>query len=140
MITLDSRYQDRLVSSEEAVRVIESGSTVVMVGASSEPVELVDALMSQAERLDNVRLITGNPLREPPYLRPGLEKHFTEILTLFPGGRLRKAVSEGRVGYVPYHSFLQPRLYSQDYLCPDVALIMVSPPDKHGFCSLGISA
>src|SRR3972149_5848092 len=101
MITVDSRYQDRLVSADEAVRVIESGSTVVMAGASTEPVELVDAFMAQAERLENVRLITGNPLREPAYLQPGMEKHFTEILATFTGVRLRKAVREGRVGYIP---------------------------------------
>ncbi|TAK36579.1 MAG: 4-hydroxybutyrate CoA-transferase [Chloroflexota bacterium] len=140
MIVLGRRYADRLVSADEAVAVIDSGSTVAMSGFSSEPMELVDALVAQADRLEGVRLIPINPLREPAYLRPGMEKHFTEILTLFPGPRLQKAVREGRAGYIPNHLFLYPALYGERYLRPDVALIQVSPPDKYGFCSLGISA
>jgi len=139
MIALDSRYRDKLVSAEEAIRVIQSGQTVVAGGASSEAIALVDALMEQADRLENVRLLlTGNALREPAYLRPGMEKHFTQILTLFPGGRLRHAIRDGRVGYVPNHLILHEQLI-KDYFKPDVALIMVSPPDRYGFCSMGIT-
>jgi len=131
-------YQSRLCTPEDAVSVIQSGQRIVVGHACGEPQVLVDALVAQADRLENVEIVHMVAMGKAKYCQEGMEKHFRHN-ALFVGGSTRKAVNEKRADYTPCFFSEIPRLFKEGYLPVDVALIQVSPPDEHGFCSFGVS-
>ncbi|MDX9872325.1 MAG: acetyl-CoA hydrolase/transferase C-terminal domain-containing protein [Clostridia bacterium] len=131
-------YKSKLCTAEEALKAVKSNQRVVIAHACGEPQPLVDALVNQAQRLENVEIVHMVAMGEALYCQPGMEKHFRHN-ALFVGGSTRQAVHEGRADYTPCFFHEIPRLFRQGYLPVDVALIQVTPPDKHGYCSFGIS-
>lgn len=130
-------YTSKLVPADEAVKVIKSGDNLVIQPGCAVPMELVRAMVRRKDELENVNvyhILTVGPV---PYLEPGMEKHFRHT-AFFIGGNSRKAVNEGRADFVPIFLSEVPLLFKNGVIKPDVALINVSPPDEHGFCSYGV--
>ena len=131
-------YKRKLVSAEVAVKSINSGDRVVVAHACGEPQVLIDALVKRAPELENVEIVHMVAMGKAEYCKPEMAGHFRHN-SLFVGATTREAVNQGRADYTPCFFSEIPRLFREGYLPVDVALIQVSPPDKHGFCSLGIS-
>jgi 4-hydroxybutyrate CoA-transferase len=131
-------WVDGAVSAEEAVRAIESGMRVFIHGAAATPSPLIDAL---AERTDLEGVTTYHLHLEGRVgiADPGREKSFHPV-SLFTGASLRAAVNEGRAVYTPVFLSDVPLLFASRRIPLDAALLQLSPPDKHGFCTVGTSA
>jgi 4-hydroxybutyrate CoA-transferase len=130
-------YKAKLVSSDDAVGRIQSGNRVYYGGNAAIPGELVRALARRKGELENVQLNHVLLLGEDPLSAPGMEGHFRHN-SLFVGPADRGAVNDGRADYVPIFLHQIPRLFSEGIVPMDVAMVMVSPPDEHGFMSLGV--
>jgi 4-hydroxybutyrate CoA-transferase len=131
-------YKNKVYSVEKAIQVIKSGDRVVVGHAAGEPVILLDELVKQKDRLNNVEIVHMVPLRECTYCLPGMEKHFRHN-SLFAGAGTRKPIQEGRSDYTPVFFSEIPRLFKDNILPVDVALIQLSSPDENGYLSYGIS-
>jgi 4-hydroxybutyrate CoA-transferase len=122
-----------------AVQVVESGNNVYLQGFVSTPTPLIEALVARGEGLRNVELLTALTIGPTPYTDPRWVGHF-HANVLFVSAFERAAVNAGRASYVPIYLSSIPKLFVPGGPFPlDVALIQVSPPDKHGYCSLGPS-
>jgi len=132
-------YRSRLTSAEEAVKVIRSGQRVFLTGNCSVPRLLLDALVARAPELTDVEIVTVLSIGAAPHADPAMQGHL-KINTLFISDNVRSAVQEGRADFTPALLSEVPLLFRSGRLPLDVALIHVSPPDEHGFCSLGIEA
>lgn len=129
-------YRSRVLPPREAVGAIKSGDRVWIHPGCCTPKILVDAMVERAPELENVEVVHILTLAEAPYVDEGMEKHFRHR-ALFTGGNVRRAVNEGRADFVPIHLHEVSQLITRNILPVDVALIHVSPPDEHGFCSYG---
>lgn len=132
-----SIYQQRTVSAQEAVKAIKSGDRVIVGHACGEPQLLVEALVGRKDSLENVEVVHMVAMGKAEYAKPGMEPHFRHN-ALFVGGTTRTAVNEGRADYTPCFFHEIPRLFKKE-LPIDVALVQVTPPDQHGYCSFGVS-
>ncbi|HXI04472.1 MAG TPA: acetyl-CoA hydrolase/transferase C-terminal domain-containing protein [Candidatus Saccharimonadales bacterium] len=130
-------YKARLRSAEEAVGVIKSGDRVYYGGNAAIPAELIRALARRKDELEKVQLNHVLLLGEDPLSTPEMEGHFRHN-SLFVGPADRKAVNDGRADYQPIFLHQIPRLFQERILPLDVAMVQVSPPDEHGFMSLGV--
>jgi len=128
----------RLVSAEEAVSCIRSGERVFIHGVAAAPGRLLAAMTARAPELRGVELVQLHTEGEAPYAAPEMAGSF-RVNSLFVGANVRAAVREGRADYLPVFLSEVPRLFRSGRLPLDVALVQVSPPDRHGFCSLGVS-
>jgi 4-hydroxybutyrate CoA-transferase len=128
----------RTVSAEEAVSVIKSGARVFVHSVAAAPRRLVEAMTARSGELRVVEIVSLHTEGEAPYAAPEMAKSF-RVNALFVGPNVRRAVEEGRADYVPVFLSEVPSLFRSGILPLDVALIHVSPPDRHGFCSLGVS-
>jgi acyl-CoA hydrolase len=128
----------RLVTAAEAVAGIKSGDQVYVHCAAAAPSVLLDALVARAEDLADVGVIHLHIEGPGPHLAPGMEPHFRHR-ALFIGPNARAAVNEGRADYVPVFLSDVPRLFASRALPLDAVLVNATPPDRHGFCSLGTS-
>jgi 4-hydroxybutyrate CoA-transferase len=133
----NSIYKSRVTSAEEAVKAIKSGNRVFMTGNVSVPQKLLTALVQYAPNLKGVELCQALSISPVEYVQPELEGHL-RVNTLFISPNVRKAVWEGRADFTPVLLSEFPLLFKNKILPVDVALIHVSPPDEHGFCSLGV--
>ncbi len=125
-------------SAEAALSVIQSGNRVYIQGSAQTPTFLLKELSKQANRLSNVELVFISvygdiQLNKPEY------KNIFHINSMFVSESIRKDVNEGRADYIPVFLSEIPELFKQNILPIDVALVQVSPPDNHGYCSLGVS-
>lgn len=126
------------VPVDEAISHISSGQRIYLHGGAATPYALVDELMRQSDRLEDVQIVHLHTEGAAPYVAPGMERHFRHN-ALFIGPNVRDAVAAGRADYTPVFLSEIPDLFGPEGDLPlDVALIQVSPPDEHGF-SLGIS-
>jgi 4-hydroxybutyrate CoA-transferase len=132
-----SIYKQRCVSADEAVKVIKSGDRVILGHACGEPQLLTEAMVKRKDSLENVEVVHMVAMGKAEYAQPGMEPHFRHN-ALFVGATTRAAVNEGRADYTPCFFYEIPRLFEKE-LPIDVALVQVSPPDEHGYCSFGIS-
>ena len=130
-------YKQKLVSAEEAVRRIDSGNRVYYGGNAAMPRGLVTALAGRQGELEDVQLNHVLLLGEDPLSQPGMENSFRHN-SLFVGPADRKAVNDGRADYMPIFLHQIPRLFQSGVIPLDITMIMVSPPDEHGFMSLGV--
>lgn len=128
----------RIVSAAEAVAGIRSGQSVWVHGASATPERLLAALVERAPELSDVKLVHLHIEGPGPHLAPEMAGHFRH-LAMFIGPNARRAIAEGRAEYVPAFLSDLPRLFRRRIVPLDVAFINVTPPDAHGFCSLGTS-
>ncbi len=130
-------YRQRVTTAEEAVKEIRSGDRVWVHPGCNTPLKLIDAMVARAPELENVEVDHIMTLGNAPYADPGMEKHFRHR-ALFVGSNVRDAVNEGRADFVPIHLHEIPGLITSGRLIVDVALIHISQPDEHGFCSFGV--
>jgi acyl-CoA hydrolase len=128
----------RFVSAEEAVSVIRSGSRVFIHSVAAAPRRLIEAMTARAPELRVVEIVSLHTEGEAPYADPALAKSF-RVNALFVGANVRRAVEEGRADYLPVFLSEVPSLFRSGILPLDVAMVHVSLPDRHGFCSLGVS-
>lgn len=126
------------VSPEEAVKIINSGDRVFIQGVAAAPQTLIKAMTSRAEELRDVEIVHLHTEGSAPYSAPEFTESF-RVNAFFVGANVRQAVNEGRGDYIPVFLSEIPALFRRGVLKIDVALINVSLPDKHGFCSLGVS-
>jgi 4-hydroxybutyrate CoA-transferase len=132
-----SIYQSHVTTAQEAVKVIKSGNRVFMTGNVSVPQTLLAALVKNATKLKDVEICQALTVGSADYVNPEMEGHL-RVNTLFIGGNVRKAVNEGRADFSPVLLSEFTLLFKNRILPVDVAMIHVSPPDEHGFCSLGV--
>ena len=130
----------RIVPVEKAVAGIRSGHQVYVHCAAAAPSVLLDALVARAraEDLRDVGVIHLHVEGPGPHLAPELAAHIRHR-ALFIGPNARRAVNEGRADYVPVFLSDVPRLFDAGELPLDAVLVNATPPDAHGFCSLGTS-
>ena len=126
------------VTAAEALKIVQSHQRVFIQGACATPLALVDALTARAPKLRGVEIVQLHTEGRAPYAAPGMEESF-RVNALFVGGLVREAVNDGRADYLPVFLSEVPSLFRKGVLPLDVALIHVSPPDRHGWCSLGVS-
>jgi acetyl-CoA hydrolase len=130
-------YQTRVTSAEQAVEVIHSGNRIFLTGNVSVPKTLLAALVKRAASLENIEICQALTIGSAEYVNPDMEGHI-RVNTMFISADVRKAVQEGRADYTPVLLSEFPLLFKNRHLPIDVAMIHVSPPDEHGFCSLGV--
>ena len=122
-----------------AVQIVESGDRVFVQGACVTPTPLIEALVARGEDLRNVELTHLHSYGPTPYTDERWRGHFF-LRALFVGENVREAVNAGRASYAPVFLSDVPALFAPGGPLPiDVTLIQVSPPDSHGYCSLGPS-
>ncbi len=125
--------------AKTAVQVVKSGNRVYLHGRCSTPTPLIEALVARGEELRDVELLTTLSFGPAPYTDPRWGGHF-HVRTVFVGESERAAVNAGWASYAPAFLSSIPTLLAPGGPWPlDVAFIQVSPPDKHGYCSLGPS-
>lgn len=130
-------YKSKLITAEEAVSVIQSGNRVYISGNAATPYVLMSSLASRKDELEDVELVHVLLMGEDPLSSPDMEGHFRHN-SLFVGPADRKAINEGRADYVPIFLHQIPNLFYSEQMPLDVALLHLSPPDEHGFMSLGV--
>src|SRR6188472_544090 len=128
----------RIVTATEAVSSIASRQQIYLQCAAATPSVLLDALVARAPELHGVSVVHLHCEGPGPHLAPEMAPHFRHK-ALFIGPNARAAVNEGRADYIP--SFLSdvPRLFEAGLLPLDAVFVNATPPDAHGFCSLGTS-
>lgn len=127
-----------IVPAEEALKLVRSGDRVYLHEAAMAPLELIDALVQRAPELEDVETVSIHTEGPAAHAAPGLEGHIRHN-ALFMGANVRAAVNEGRADFTPVFLSAVPSLFTSGDMPLDVALIQVSPPDRHGFCRLGLS-
>jgi len=127
-----------IATAKEALEVVRSNDNVFVHTAVAAPQHLIKHLVDRASELENVQLYHLHTEGNADYSLPKHERSFF-VNALFIGGNVRKAIQEGRGSYIPIFLSEAPRLFRKRIIDLDVALVTVSPPDKHGFCSLGVS-
>jgi len=128
----------RIVSAAEAVAGIRSGDQIYVQAAAAAPSVLLDALVARAPELHDVSVVHMHIEGPGPHLAPEMAGHFRHR-ALFIGPNARAAVNEGRAEYIPVFLSDTPNLFTSGLIPLDAILINVSPPDEHGYCSLGTS-
>lgn len=128
----------KYISGEEAVKVIKSGDKVFVHGGAATPHFLLRKMVERADELRNVELISISTQGEALFAEKRYKENF-RINSLFVSQNIREAVNDGRGDYIPVFLSEIPNLFRKGILPIDVALVQVSPPDKHGYCSLGVS-
>ena len=135
----EKTYQERVVTADEAVRAIQSGNRVFMTGNCSVPRMLLKALIDYAPQLQNVELCQALTVAGSEYVAPEMEGHL-RVNSLFISSNVRKAIHEGRADFTPVLLSEFPLLFKRGVLPIDVAFVHISPPDHHGYCTLGIES
>ena len=131
-------YDKKVQSAERAMRLIRRGHRVFIGSGCGEPQHLVQALERVAIELADLEVLHLLSLGRTSYT----DKTFQDkvrLKSLFVASGSRQAIAEGRADYTPIYLFDVPELFHSGHTTIDVALIQVSPPGEHGFCSLGIA-
>lgn len=128
----------KYISGEEAVKAIKPGDRVFIHGGAATPHHLINKMVDRAKELWNVELVSISLQGDISFANSDYKDSFY-INSLFVSAPVRKAVNDGRGDYVPVFLSEIPNLFRRNVLPIDVALVQVSPPDKHGYCSLGVS-
>ncbi|MFO7919028.1 MAG: GNAT family N-acetyltransferase [Anaerolineae bacterium] len=135
------RYADKTMSARDALLQIRSGSRVFLSPGCGEPQHLLNELVDlggAAGRLNDVEIVHMLTIGSAPHARKRYDRHFRHN-SLFVGPGVRSAVAEGLADYTPIFLSEIPSLFQSGRMPLDAALIQVTPPDKFGFCSLGVS-
>jgi 4-hydroxybutyrate CoA-transferase len=131
------KYLSKRRTAAEAVQVIRSGDCVYIHPGCAEPEQLVRAMVARAPELKKVKVIHLLTRGIADYVLPEMAESFRHV-ALFSGANVREAINEGRADFVPIFLSEIETLFCSGALPVDVALIHVSPPDEHGFCSFGV--
>lgn len=128
----------KLTTANEAIQNVESGNNVFIHTAAAAPQQLVAELANQHTRLRDVSIYHMHTEGAAPYVAPEMNQSF-RTKAFFVGANVRKALETGEADYIPVFLSEIPHLFNRGIIPLDASLIQVSPPDKHGFCSLGVS-
>lgn len=130
-------YQKKVRTPEEALRCVQSGMRVYIQPGCAEPETLVEALMQRGPEVEDVEIVHMMTMGSAPYVAPEMAGHFRHN-AIFIGSNVRDAINEGRADYTPIYLSEIEGLFESGAMPLDVALIQVSPPDAHGYCSFGV--
>lgn len=130
-------YESRIVTAEQAVTKIKNGDRLFLTGNVSVPSTLLAALVDHAPNLENVELVQALTVAPADYVAPAMEGHL-RVNTIFISQNTRKAVQSGLADFTPVLLSEFPFLFRRGILPLDVAMVHLSPPDEHGFCSYGV--
>lgn len=133
----ETGYSRTLRTADEALRLVQPGMRVYIQPGCAEPETLVEALMRRAPELRNVEIVHMMTMGAAPYVAPEMVGHFRHN-AMFIGPNVREAINEGRADYTPIYLSEIEGLFESGAMPIDVALIEVSPPDSHGYCSFGV--
>lgn len=125
------------LSAEEAAESITSGQRIFITGNCSTPIPFVEALARRYEELQDVELVQILSIGMREYITPQMSEHI-HVNNLFISANMRNAVNNGTADFTPVFLHEIPDLFRGGQLAPDVAVIHVSPPDDHGYCSYGV--
>ncbi len=130
-------YKKKLRTPDEALRCVQSGMRVYIQPGCAEPETLVEALMKRGPFVHDVEIVHMMTMGCAPYVAPEMAGHFRHN-AVFIGANVRDAINDGRADYTPIYLSEIEGLFESGAMPIDVALIEVSPPDAHGFCSFGV--
>ena len=133
----EMEYKKRLRTADEALHCVKSGMRVYIQPGCAEPETLVEALMRRAPYVYDVEIVHLMTMGCAPYVAPEMAGHFRHN-AVFIGANVRDAINDGRADYTPIYLSEIEGLFESGEMPIDVALIEVSPPDSHGFCSFGV--
>ncbi|MBV7441765.1 4-hydroxybutyrate CoA-transferase [Weeksellaceae bacterium TAE3-ERU29] len=125
-------------SANEALEVIKNGDSVFIHTVPMSPNILIKALINRNKELRNVNIFQIITSDDGSYAKPEFKDSFN-VKSLFVGRNVRRAVNTEQGSYTPAFLSQMPKLFKEKYIDIDVALVQVSPPDKHGYCSIGVS-
>lgn len=136
-VNIFNLYKKKLCTADEAIKNIKSGNNIVIQPGCAVPLELVRAMVRRKDELKDVTAYHILIVGDLPYVEPGMEEHFKHK-AFFIGANTRKAINEGRAEFIPIFLSELPLLFKHGIISVDVALLNVSLPDEHGFCSYGV--
>lgn len=128
----------KYVTPKEAVKLVKNGDRVFVHGSAATPISLINSLFARAGEIENVEIVSISTFGNIDWDKPEVKKSF-RLNSLFVSANIRKWVNEESGDYVPVFLSEIPFLFKNGILPIDVALLQVSPPDKHGYCTLGTS-
>ncbi len=132
-------YNTALPNRPDWQALLKSGNRIYLGSNAAVPNALIDDLIDNAQGLHDIELVHINTLSPARWVEPQYNDLF-KVNALFIGGdKVRQAIAEGRADYTPCFLSEVPSLFEQDFLPLDAALVMVSPPDQFGYCSLGVA-
>lgn len=126
------------ITAEEAVKLIETNNRVFIHGSAATPLRLVNAMLQRAGNIQNVELVAISTFGDIDWDHPEVKNSFY-LNSLFVSANVRKWVNSPYGEYIPVFLSEIPRMFSDGILPLDVAMVQVSVPDKHGYCTLGTS-
>src|SRR5215470_17854340 len=132
-----AEYERKKVTADDALRCVQSGMRVYIQPGCAEPETLVEALMRRGPYVREVEIVHMMTMGTAPYVAPEMAGHFRHN-AVFIGGNVRDAINDGRADYTPIYLSEIEELFTSGAMPIDVALVQVSPPDSHGFCSFGV--
>lgn len=130
-------WRNRILSADEAARQIRSGQRVFLTGNCSTPQQFVEALCDRYRQLQGVELVQLLDMGPGHVITEAMAEHI-RVNSIFISAKVRKGVSEGLADFTPIRLSEIPLLFKRGRLVLDVAVIQVSPPDRHGYCSYGV--
>ena len=130
-------YRQKLRSADDALSCVQSGMRVYIQPGCAEPETLVEALMRRSPFVRDVEVIHMRTMGVAPYVAPEMAAHFRHN-AMFIGPNVRDAINDGRADYTPINLSEIEELFESGAMPIDVALLQLSPPDQHGFCSFGV--
>src|ERR1700728_273180 len=133
----EKEYKKRLKTADNALGCVKSGMRVYIQPGCAEPETLVEALMRRGPDLFDVEIVHMMTMGCAPYVSPEMAGHFRHN-AMFIGANVREAINDGRADYTPIYLSESEGLFESGQTPIDVALIEVSPPDSHGYCSFGV--
>jgi len=135
---LKNEFLKKLKTPEEAMQLLRSGDRVYVGSNCGQPQTLCKALVTRKNDLFGVEVVHILTHGSMPHLEPEYAENFRDI-SLFMGANVRKPVNEGRAEYAPIFLHEIPALFRNGQMPIDVAFIAVTPPDEHGYCSMGVA-
>ena len=133
----EMEFKKRMKTADEALAWVRSGMRVYIQPGCAEPETLVEALIRRAPELFDVEIVHMMTMGCAPYVAPEMTGHFRHN-AMFIGANVREAINDGRADYTPIYLSEIEGLFESGEMPIDVALIEVSPPDSHGYCSFGV--
>ncbi|MBC8504588.1 MAG: acetyl-CoA hydrolase/transferase family protein [Anaerolineales bacterium] len=131
------QYKNKVVTAAEAVKAVQSGNRIFLTGNCSVPSTVLAALVDYAHNLEDVEICQALTIGSADYVKPEMEGHL-RVNTMFISPNNREAVQAGRADFTPVLLSEFTLLFKEGRLPVDVALVHLSPPDEHGFCSFSV--
>lgn len=132
-----THWRKRILTPDQAVSLVQSGMRVFLTGNCSTPLEFLRALVRRYEELEDVEVVQLLGMGTGDYITPEMSCHI-RMNSLFIAPNVRSAIANGLADFTPCHLSQVPLLFRAGRLPLDIAVIQVSPPDEHGFCSYGV--